>query len=142
MGGFLQRNKLLYLYKEKKKDDELTLHLQRSPDILAAVAALPHAPFTLGFAAETENLEANARAKLVNKRLDMLAANPVGRPGVGFDGENNALRIFWRDGALDLGRDSKVRLAERLIELLADALVSPVEHKPDLDSENHSKNGA
>lgn len=109
-------------HKLKKQDDELTLRLQRSPDILAAVAALPQAPFTLGFAAETENLESNARAKLLNKRLDMLAANPVGQPGAGFDSENNALRVFWRDGALDLGRDSKIRLAERLVELLAERL--------------------
>ena len=121
------RPRQVMAHKLKKQDDELLLHLQRSPDILAEVAALPQAPFTLGFAAETENLESNARAKLVNKRLDMLAANPVGQPGLGFDSDNNALRVFWREGALDLGRDSKIRLAERLIELLAGRLATVVE---------------
>jgi len=123
-------------HKLKKQDDQLTLQLQRTPDILAAVAALPQPPFTLGFAAETENLEANARAKLVDKRLDMLAANPVGRPGVGFDSETNALRVFWRDGALDLGRDTKIRLAERLIAMLADALLAGAEDKAEHNTEH------
>jgi phosphopantothenoylcysteine decarboxylase/phosphopantothenate--cysteine ligase len=115
--------------KLKKTDAQLTLQLQRCPDILAAVAALADGPFTLGFAAETENLATNARAKLINKRLDMLAANPVGQPGAGFDGDNNALRVFWRDGALDLGRDSKMRLAERLIKLLAETLAASPENE-------------
>lgn len=121
------RPRQVMAHKLKKQDDELLLQLQRSPDILAAVAALPQAPFTLGFAAETENLDSNARSKLVNKRLDMLAANPVGQPGVGFDSDNNALRVFWREGTLDLGRDSKIRLAERLIELLAGRLATVAE---------------
>ena len=114
--------------KLKKHDEQLTLELQRGPDILAAVAGLPQAPFTLGFAAETEDLEVNARAKLVNKGLDMLAANPVGRPGVGFDSAANALRVFWREGTLDLGRDSKIRLAERLIGLVAERVAVDPHH--------------
>ncbi|MCW8918150.1 MAG: bifunctional phosphopantothenoylcysteine decarboxylase/phosphopantothenate--cysteine ligase CoaBC, partial [Gammaproteobacteria bacterium] len=64
--------------KVKKGAPELTLRLLRNPDILATVSALPHPPFTVGFAAETERLLEHARAKLQQKRLDMVAANWVG----------------------------------------------------------------
>ena len=109
-------------HKLKKQAAELTLSLRRNPDIVAAVAALEQRPYTVGFAAETDNLVDNARAKLLNKRLDLLAANPVGGVDSGFDSEYNKLSVFWRDGALELGRDSKIQLAQRLIAIIAERM--------------------
>jgi phosphopantothenoylcysteine decarboxylase/phosphopantothenate--cysteine ligase len=105
--------------KIKKTEDTLVLELQRNPDILAAVAALDNGPFTVGFAAETENLEANARAKLVSKRLEMIAANQVGE-GLGFDSDDNALTVITANDTHQLETASKTRLAAQLIKLIAE----------------------
>ncbi|RKZ46646.1 MAG: bifunctional phosphopantothenoylcysteine decarboxylase/phosphopantothenate--cysteine ligase CoaBC [Gammaproteobacteria bacterium] len=83
--------------KIKKKSEDLQLLLQKNPDILAEVASLPQGPFTVGFAAETENLLDNARIKLQNKKLDMIAANQVGE-GLGFNTDENELQVFWQAG--------------------------------------------
>ena len=104
--------------KIKRSDAPMTLELVPNPDILAAVAALPGSPFTVGFAAETEALEAHARAKLQDKGVDMVAANRVGQ-GVGFEAQDNALEVFWPGGEASLPRMAKDRLAEELIQLIA-----------------------
>ncbi len=106
--------------KIKKKSESLAIALVRNADILAEVAARDHPPFTVGFAAETESLEAHARDKLVRKSLDMIAANPVGGPNLGFGADTNALRVFWNDGERDLGEASKTELAQRLVALIAE----------------------
>jgi len=106
--------------KIKKTRQDLAIALVRNVDILAEVAARPHPPFTVGFAAETEALEANALDKLARKSLDMIAANPVGGEKLGFGGDDNALRVFWKDGERDLGEASKIVLAQRLVALVAE----------------------
>ena len=113
--------------KLKKRDgqDTLTLELVRTPDVLAEVAA--HASLrprlVVGFAAETENLEANARAKLERKRVDLVAANLVGVQGSGFEADDNALAVFARDGSTTrLGPAPKRALAEALVRLIAERL--------------------
>lgn len=110
--------------KIKKSAERMTLTLVRNPDILADVAALRDAPFCVGFAAETEALEANARAKLKTKRLDMIIANPVGRDaeaaGTGFDAADNQADVYWPGGAHRLPRASKAALAQQLITLIAE----------------------
>lgn len=105
--------------KIKKKADELTLTLRKTQDILAAVAALPDKPFTVGFAAETDDLETYARAKLAAKNLDMVAANWVGE-GKAFERDDNALEVFWAGGRRSLPTASKQVLARQLIELIAE----------------------
>jgi phosphopantothenoylcysteine decarboxylase / phosphopantothenate---cysteine ligase len=107
--------------KQKKNDETWNLELTRNPDILARIAALPDAPFTLGFAAETEQLEDHARAKLSRKGLDMIAANLVGE-GLAFDQDDNALEVFWANGHRSLPRQPKERLARALIDLAAERL--------------------
>ncbi len=104
--------------KIKKSDASMTLRLTRNPDILATVAALPQAPFTVGFAAETELLEAHARAKRAAKSLDMIAANRVGE-GAGFDVPDNALQVYWEGGEQSLASAGKEKLARRLVALIA-----------------------
>jgi phosphopantothenoylcysteine decarboxylase / phosphopantothenate---cysteine ligase len=105
-------------HKIKKSSDSFELSLQKNPDILAEVAALQSPPFTVGFAAETENLEANAQTKLRSKKLDMIAANQVGED-LGFDSELNALTVFWGSGHKQLQQASKTKLARTLITLIA-----------------------
>jgi phosphopantothenoylcysteine decarboxylase/phosphopantothenate--cysteine ligase len=105
-------------HKIKKHDASLGVRLTRTRDILAQVAALPERLFTVGFAAETDNVDAYARQKLDSKGLDMVAANRVG-PGLGFDRDENALRVFWRDGEAELPTAPKSRIAIQLIELIA-----------------------
>jgi len=105
--------------KIKKKDDTLTLTLQKNADILADVAARKNPPFTVGFAAETHDLEHYARDKLIRKKLDMIAANWVGGERGGFESNDNALDIFWQDGQKSLPMTSKETLATQLISLIA-----------------------
>lgn len=105
--------------KIKKRGDSLELKLAKTPDILAEVAARVPRPFTVGFAAETQQLETHARAKLASKRLDMIAANWVGR-GRGFDRNDNVLSVYWKDGAAELGAGQKLELARQLIQLIAE----------------------
>lgn len=106
--------------KIKKVAGELTLHLVRNPDILAEVAALPGGPFAVGFAAETEDLEAYARGKLEAKGLDMIAANRVGGAEGGFDSQDNALLILWPGGARHLPLGPKNRLAGELADIICE----------------------
>ncbi len=105
--------------KIKKDAATLNLELERNPDILAAVAAMPKAPFCVGFAAETENLVAHARKKRLAKGLDLVAANWVGTPGRGFDSDDNALELFWEGGQESLPEAPKTRLARELIGIIA-----------------------
>ncbi len=106
--------------KLKKRDAVTQLELERTPDILAAVAAREGAPFLAGFAAETDDLEANARAKLRDKHLDLVVANLVGRPGSGFDSDDNKVTVFWSGGSEDFPLMPKARLARKLIDLIAE----------------------
>ncbi len=106
--------------KIKKKDDTLTLTFQKNADILADVASTKNPPFTVGFAAETHDLEHYARDKLVRKKLDMIAANWVGGERGGFESCENALDIFWQDGHKSLPMTGKETLATQLISLIAE----------------------
>ncbi|MCK9366431.1 MAG: bifunctional phosphopantothenoylcysteine decarboxylase/phosphopantothenate--cysteine ligase CoaBC [Metallibacterium scheffleri] len=105
-------------HKIKKHGGALTMELLENPDILAALAALRPKPFLVGFAAETEQLEAHARAKLERKGADMIAANRVDA-GLGIETADNALRVFWHGGQHELARTDKVTLARELLVLIA-----------------------
>jgi phosphopantothenoylcysteine decarboxylase/phosphopantothenate--cysteine ligase len=105
--------------KIKKTQEELRIDLVRCPDILASVAALDAAPFTVGFAAETQNVDDYALAKLENKKLDMIIANQVGID-LGFDSDENAASVFWKDGEKRFPMAHKSELANELVELVAE----------------------
>jgi phosphopantothenoylcysteine decarboxylase/phosphopantothenate--cysteine ligase len=105
--------------KIKKTSETLTLELIRNPDILSEVAALPQRPFCVGFAAETDHVEANAQAKRRAKRLDMIAANRVGASR-GFEVDDNALLVIWEGGQQSLPTQPKSRLAAQLVNLIVD----------------------
>jgi phosphopantothenoylcysteine decarboxylase/phosphopantothenate--cysteine ligase len=105
--------------KIKKTSDTLALSLTRAPDVLATISRSESPPFLVGFAAETENVERNALAKLSGKNLDMIAANKVG-DCLGFDKDDNALTVYWNGGQKELVLTGKVALARQLIELIAE----------------------
>lgn len=107
--------------KIKKKGASLEVKLARTADILAEVAGMKAAPFTVGFAAETEKLESHAREKLGNKGLDLLAANLVGK-GKGFDTDDNALTLYWKGGKQELESAPKLQIARQLIALIGERL--------------------
>jgi phosphopantothenoylcysteine decarboxylase/phosphopantothenate--cysteine ligase len=104
--------------KIKKRTERLLLDMVKSPDLLATIAARPGAPFTVGFAAETERVEEYAQQKLEGKRLDMIVANQVGAK-LGFDEDENSVLILWRDGRESFSRMAKSDLARRIIATVA-----------------------
>ena len=104
--------------------ETLALDLVRTPDILAEVARREDAGLKLvvGFAAETTNVADYARQKLEAKRLDLIVANRVGVPGAGFESDDNAMTAYWPGGERDFPAAPKVRLADGLVELVAERL--------------------
>lgn len=113
--------------KIKKNQDEMQLSLVKNPDILKTVAALEHRPFCVGFAAETENVEAHARGKLENKKLDMIAANQVGQSSNPvFGSDTNSLDIYWPgNGHRKIASADKQSVAYSLLGIIAERLSIP-----------------
>jgi phosphopantothenoylcysteine decarboxylase/phosphopantothenate--cysteine ligase len=108
-------------HKLKKGAEEIMeLRLVKNPDIVASVAALPRKPFTVGFAAETRDLLSYARSKLERKNLDLIVANDVSQPGIGFNSDENAVTLVSRDASLVLPQTSKRQLASQLIRQIAE----------------------
>jgi len=105
--------------KIKKTRDTMSVDLVRSPDILASVAALDGAPFTVGFAAETENVREHALGKLKTKKLDMIIANKVGSD-CGFDYDDNAAEVLWGGGEKAFSTMPKTELAHELVGLITE----------------------
>lgn len=105
--------------KMKKKDhQELKLNLIRNPDILTAVSESKKASFVVGFAAETSNVIAYAKDKLMKKKLDMIVANKVGN-GLGFETEENKVTIISKKEQIELPLTHKTRIASQIIAIIA-----------------------
>ena len=107
--------------KIKKSDEQFTLTLERTPDVLSQVAASrANGMLVVGFAAETENMIENARDKLQRKQLDAIVANDVTREGSGFDSATNAITIITRDrnDAIELPLLSKREAADRILDVI------------------------
>lgn len=106
--------------KKRPGEDGLTLRLVRTRDILAEVAAATSRPaMVVGFAAETDDVDGNARGKLAAKRVDLIAANRVGVSGSGFESDDNTLLVHDAAGHVQLGPASKAEIADRLVALVA-----------------------
>ncbi len=107
--------------KIKKTDNSLTLEMEKTKDILgSARKVFGFNGILIGFAAETENLEANAREKLERKGCDILVANDVSRQDIGFDQDNNEVRLFFKDGrkSIEIALQSKRAIGEKIVELI------------------------
>ncbi|WP_261834249.1 bifunctional phosphopantothenoylcysteine decarboxylase/phosphopantothenate--cysteine ligase CoaBC [Vibrio ishigakensis] len=103
--------------KKTEDSDELVIRMVKNPDIIASVAALEkNRPFTVGFAAETQNVEQYAMDKLKRKNLDLICANDVSQAGIGFNANDNVLTLFWKDGTEHLPHASKADQARSILE--------------------------
>jgi phosphopantothenoylcysteine decarboxylase/phosphopantothenate--cysteine ligase len=106
--------------KIKRDAHSLTLQLTKTPDILYTVAHQNNPPFTVGFAAETENVITHAKKKLQEKNISMIAANRVG-PEIGFDSDKNSLTVLTETGQqILLPHMPKQQLAQQLMEIIAE----------------------
>lgn len=108
--------------KIKKTGESLSIELSLNPDIVAAVAAMPDKPFTVGFAAETQNLLSYARDKLARKKLDMIVANDVSNQDIGFNSDDNAATVVWANSERVIAKTSKQQLARLLVQQIADCI--------------------
>ncbi|WP_110691492.1 bifunctional phosphopantothenoylcysteine decarboxylase/phosphopantothenate--cysteine ligase CoaBC [Salinicola halophyticus] len=112
--------------KKTDADSGLTLELVRNPDIVATIAARPDRPFTVGFAAETQDLETHAGSKLERKRLDLIVANDISREGVGFGSDDNAVTLLWKQHdqttRRELPAQAKATLAAVIVDHIVDRL--------------------
>ncbi|PJG85355.1 bifunctional phosphopantothenoylcysteine decarboxylase/phosphopantothenate--cysteine ligase CoaBC [Conservatibacter flavescens] len=118
--------------KLKKSGDTITLNLIKNPDIIADVGHLnEHRPFTVGFAAETQNIELYAQDKLSKKNLDLICANDVSSPHQGFNAEQNALQLFWKNGSKMLPLANKTQLAQQLVEQIIQHYQKRVKYEKD-----------
>ncbi|MQW92780.1 bifunctional phosphopantothenoylcysteine decarboxylase/phosphopantothenate--cysteine ligase CoaBC [Acinetobacter wanghuae] len=122
-------------HKIKKAGDELNVALIKNPDIVATIAQQEKRPFMVGFAAETQNIEAYAAGKLVAKKLDMIACNDVSRADIGFASDENAMTVFFAEqyqlDQRDLEKASKQEIAQQLVEAIHDALTHVVQSEDD-----------
>lgn len=116
--------------KIKKEAGLPTIELEENPDILAGLRDVAPDAVVVGFAAETNDLERHARAKLERKRVDFLVANDVSRKDIAFDSEANEVTVFRREGEpVFLPRQPKTQLAASLLDLFAGMLAGR-EHTP------------
>ena len=104
--------------KIKRSDSPLSLQLEPNPDILKSVAQLATPPFTVGFAAETENLREYALNKMKLKGINMIAANLVGTVDSGFDHDHNRLSVYWNNREIQIDLASKREIATQLMQLV------------------------
>ncbi|MCB1691302.1 MAG: bifunctional phosphopantothenoylcysteine decarboxylase/phosphopantothenate--cysteine ligase CoaBC [Pseudomonadales bacterium] len=100
----------------------LRIDLIENPDIISGVGHLAGRPYTVGFAAETQNVVEYARKKLTKKNLDMVVANDVSDTSIGFNSDDNRITVLWADREVELPKLSKRNVATRIIELIAQGL--------------------
>jgi len=111
--------------KIKKKSEELSLELVKTPDILAGLGRMEKRPLLVGFAAETVNLDEFAARKLKEKNADIIVANDVSQPDAGFNVDTNRARLLFRDGrTLEFPLMSKQALASVILDHLAAELAA------------------
>jgi phosphopantothenoylcysteine decarboxylase/phosphopantothenate--cysteine ligase len=130
---------------KKSSDAGMSLDLVQNPDIIATVAARKRRPFVVGFAAETENTTANARAKLTRKRLDMIVLNDVSDRRIGFNSDDNAVTVITSNDERRIEIGSKADISRVLIEHIAAAIAGQVATRrmdhPNQASESGSASG-
>jgi phosphopantothenoylcysteine decarboxylase / phosphopantothenate---cysteine ligase len=115
--------------KVPKGDDNITLVLKKTPDILGELgarrAATGRGPMLVGFAAETEDVVSRARAKRERKQVDLIVANDVSRSDAGFDVDANAVTLVGVDGVQTMPLQSKARVASEILNRVEALLAAP-----------------
>ncbi|MCK4982518.1 MAG: hypothetical protein KAS17_06320 [Victivallaceae bacterium] len=109
-----------YDYKIKKTSGNLTIELEATEDILFTLGQnKPEGQVLVGFAAESENLIANAQGKMRRKNLDWIAANDISKAHSGFASDSNAVTLLSKDGKkIEISMDSKKNIAKKIIEII------------------------
>ncbi len=131
VADFTPQQVALHKIKKVPGDDGLTLRLVRTADLLADIAHDTRRPrLVVGFAAETENVDANADAKRIAKGVDLIAANRVGAAGSGFESDDNLLVVHGVDGSRQFGPGPKTDIAIDLVALLVDRLADHLATEP------------
>ncbi|MEH0743398.1 bifunctional phosphopantothenoylcysteine decarboxylase/phosphopantothenate--cysteine ligase CoaBC [Vibrio cholerae] len=109
--------------KKTDQSDTMSIEMVKNPDIVASVAALnDHRPFTVGFAAETQDVAHYAKSKLAKKNLDLICANDVSVAGQGFNSNDNAITVYWKEGEQSLTLASKQDIATQILTIINDKL--------------------
>ncbi|WCK53040.1 bifunctional phosphopantothenoylcysteine decarboxylase/phosphopantothenate--cysteine ligase CoaBC [Aneurinibacillus sp. Ricciae_BoGa-3] len=122
------RPKMTYDHKMKKQPGDLVIEMERTTDILAELGARKTHQFLVGFAAETQDVEANARGKMERKNTDMIVANNVSQEGAGFGVDTNIVTVYLRTGeSYPLPQMDKSQLAHRLLDFILEARRGKVE---------------
>ncbi|HUK91721.1 MAG TPA: bifunctional phosphopantothenoylcysteine decarboxylase/phosphopantothenate--cysteine ligase CoaBC [Blastocatellia bacterium] len=118
--------------KIKKESDSLVLELEKTEDILADICRRKGNRIVIGFAAETQDVTANARKKLVQKGADMIVANDVSQDGAGFDVETNQVMLITADSSDSLPMMTKLEAANRILDMAVSLRRTPaaVPHLP------------
>lgn len=122
VADFRPANQLDSKIKKTADADTMSLNMVKNPDILATIAAAKTELFTVGFAAETDNLIAHAKDKLQRKDIDMIVANDVSRDDIGFGADANEVTVICSQEQLMIEKCDKQHLARRLIQLIAERL--------------------
>lgn len=105
--------------KIKKEDSEqLDIQLKKNKDILSLVAEHFKNSYVVGFAAETSNVEENAKNKLNSKNLNMIISNDVSDQSIGFDVDENEVNVITKNETIFLKRDKKIRIARQILKII------------------------
>ena len=105
--------------KKDRSNSPLVLEMKENKDILKEVSELEDKPYMVGFAAETDDLLENARKKLETKKLDLIIANDVSDKSIGFDSNENEVTLITSSEELLLDRDSKKKIAKKILEFIS-----------------------
>ncbi|MFT7387779.1 MAG: phosphopantothenoylcysteine decarboxylase/phosphopantothenate--cysteine ligase [Candidatus Endobugula sp.] len=105
--------------KKTATEDTMTITMVKNPDIVASIASANNKPFVVGFAAETHDVLRYAKDKLHRKNLDMIIANDVSDPAIGFNSDNNTVTIITKNGNFHLPEASKCQLSTLIIDYIA-----------------------
>ncbi|MFT6101709.1 MAG: phosphopantothenoylcysteine decarboxylase/phosphopantothenate--cysteine ligase [Candidatus Endobugula sp.] len=108
--------------KKTATEDTMTITMVKNPDIVASVASVNNKPFVVGFAAETHDVLNYAKDKLHRKKLDMIVANDVSNPAIGFNSDNNKVTVITKKENVHLPETSKRQLATHIIESIVHQL--------------------
>src|SRR4051812_45897552 len=109
-----------------KRKDAMSIELEPTADIVAEIARKRKNQIIIGFAAETEDVMANARKKLAAKSLDAIVVNDVSKPGIGFDSDRNAVTIVTNNDSVEVAEATKQEIAKSILQFVATLKKRPV----------------
>ena len=104
---------------KKDESDHLKIHLEKNKDILGLISSKYPSVFHIGFAAETNDVDINAKAKLLSKKIDMIISNDVSNKLIGFDVDENEVNVITKTDSIFLKKDKKIRIAREILNIVS-----------------------